>query len=138
MAAPSVATTLTSTVPTIVPATLKSEATMAADTEASALAMTWIGLTVSRWSPSGVEGPGRLGIRGWLAHGLPVRRAESLGYRSWRRRRARQPASWPSGTADFGISAGPSGPVTYTGRIPLSLQVGIDRLPDRADPSTIS
>jgi hypothetical protein len=77
MAAPSVATTLTSTVPTIVPATLKSEATTAADTEASALAMTWIGLTVSRWSPSDVEGPGRWGSGGCWGMGSRCRRAES-------------------------------------------------------------
>lgn len=75
------AITLTSTVPTIVPATLKSEAMMAADTEARALAMTWMGLTVSLGSSFDVDDAVRVGSGGDWDMGSRVGDRNLQGYR---------------------------------------------------------
>jgi hypothetical protein len=76
-----VAITLTNTVPTMVPATLKSDATMAADTEAKALAMTWIGLRVSLGASSVVEDVVRAGSGGDWVMGSRVGDRNLPGYR---------------------------------------------------------
>jgi probable phosphoglycerate mutase len=72
-----VAITLTNTVPRIVPVTLKSDATTAADTEARALAMTWMGLTVSLGGSSDVEDGVRVESGGDWGMGSRSRQSES-------------------------------------------------------------
>lgn len=108
MAAPSVATTLTTTVPTIVPATLNREAMMAADTEARALAMTWIGLTVNRFSPCEGGGGGRLGSGGGWLMGSRVGNRNLSGYWSACRSRARPALRCATATDVAGLPGGRS------------------------------